>query len=94
MQWLRSWGKIRWPKRKRLNRMAKIAVTYSAFYMDDSHDIIYYGKPDDGTLDQFPFDAKPVPGRGNTYLRTDGGDRFENAVFQRTDGRRFLVIRI
>jgi hypothetical protein len=71
--------------------MAEGTVTYSAFYQHDHAAIIYRHRLDDGTLDQLPDGAQPVLDRRTTYYRTDGGDRFEFALF-RTDTGQLIVV--
>lgn len=73
--------------------MAKRTVTYSAFYQQDHAAIIYRHKTDDGTLAQLPDDAQPVLDARSTYFRTDGGDRFQFALFRDNTGRLIVVQR-
>ena len=46
--WLLAFSNFRGTERPARKRMAKNAVTYSAFYQDDHSIIIYRNKPDDG----------------------------------------------
>ena len=65
--------------------------TYSAFYQDDHAAIIYRRRLDDGTLEQLPSGAVPIDDPRSTYFRSDGGDRFEFALFQSSDGQLIVV---
>jgi hypothetical protein len=65
--------------------------TYTAFYQDDHAAIIYRGKLDDGALDKLPQKAVPANDDRSTLNRTDGGDRYEFALF-RTDLGQLIVV--
>ena len=67
--------------------------TYSAFYSDDHSCIVYRNKPNDGTLDRLPQKATPIDDPTSTYFRTDGGDRFEFALFRTDKGQQIVVQR-
>lgn len=60
-------------------------------YQDDLESIIYRCRPNDGTLDKLPLGAKPAADPRSTYDRTDGGDRFEFALFVTEDGETIVV---
>ena len=59
-----------------------MARTYSAFYQDDHAAIIYRCKSNDGTLEELPQGAVPIPREDSSYFRRDGGDKLEFAYFQ------------
>ena len=65
--------------------------TYSAFFQYDHSRIIYRHKSNDGTLAQLPYDAQPADDPRSTYLRQDGGDPFEFALFK-TDADLLIVV--
>jgi hypothetical protein len=65
--------------------------TYTAFYQDDHAAIIYRRRPNDGTLEQLPRGAKVANDPRSTYYRTDGGDRFEFALFTTEDGQLIVI---
>lgn len=65
--------------------------TYSAFYQDDHSAIVYRRRSNDGTLDKLPQDAEPAEDPRSTYYRTDGGDRFEFALFRTRLGQLIVV---
>lgn len=65
--------------------------TYSAFYQDDHSCIVYRRRANDGTLDKLPQDAEPAEDPRSTYYRTDGGDRFEFALFRTRLGQLIVV---
>lgn len=67
--------------------------TYSAFYQYDHSVIVYRHKPNDGTLDKLPQKARPAHDPRSTYFRTDGGDRFQWAVFTTELGQNIIVQR-
>ena len=60
-------------------------------YQDDHESIIYRRRPNDGTLDKLPRGATPANDPRSTYNRSDGGDRFEFALFVTEDGGTILV---
>jgi len=65
--------------------------TYTAFYQDDHRCIVYRRKPNDGTLDKLPQQAVPAEDERSTYFRTDGGDKFEWALFKTNLGQLIVV---
>jgi len=65
--------------------------TYSAFYQDDHSAIVYRRRANDGTLEKLPQDAEPAEDPRSTYYRTDGGDRFEFALFRTKLGQLIVV---
>lgn len=65
--------------------------TYSAFYQHDHSKIIYRRRPDDGRLAELPGDPAPAEDPRSTYLRTDGGDPFEFALFRNAAGEIIVV---
>jgi ribosomal protein S18 acetylase RimI-like enzyme len=67
--------------------------TYSAFYQEDHSAIVYRRRADDGTLDKLPQNAEPANDARSTYFRTDGGDRFEFALFRTRLGQLIVVQR-
>jgi ribosomal protein S18 acetylase RimI-like enzyme len=67
--------------------------TYSAFYQDDHSAIVYRRRANDGTLDKLPQQAEPANDPRSTYFRTDGGDKFEFALFLTRLGQIIVVQR-
>lgn len=68
-------------------------ATYSAFYQHDHGRIIFRFKEDDGTLDTLPQQATPADDPRSTFFRTDGGDRFQFALFRTNQGQLIVVQR-
>jgi GNAT superfamily N-acetyltransferase len=67
--------------------------TYSAFYQDDHSAIVYRRRANDGTLEKLPQQAEPANDPRSTYFRTDGGDKFEFALFRTRLGQLIVVQR-